>query len=210
MSKYLHDSGINNVTVNHTELYSIFNLMKGIHGNAHYFFNGFSEVKGTNEVVINIIKADEKGSEYHVVMYNDHGKETMFTEKYEFINFNNIKNSDIKNEIGAAIRLYSDDSYKKMFKEIGAAMYSDINFKPKYNLKGINCDGFDYDIQGAELDRLLDRVVGELPDENDADRGVDNKKTLYISIKRGDTKIHTENTQTKRNTYPKIFLPATK
>lgn len=167
MNKYLHDLEYNKIFIYpHKETYSIFNLMKGIHGNAHYFFNGFSEIMGTNEIAINLIKADENGIEYHPIMYHNVNKKInkyiMFTDKYEFVNFNDIKDFKTKWEIGKAIRLYSEESYKQMFEQIGSVMYDQTNFQPSYKLKGLDCDDFNYKQQAEEVDTYLDKVVDKL------------------------------------------------
>ena len=182
MSKYYHDTFDNKITIDHEELYDTYNIIKGIHGHAHYFFNGFSEIKGTCEVVINLIKADLGFENYHTVLYNDNGKETMFSEKYKFVNFNNIKSVDIKNEIAEAIKERNPNVFIEMLECESPQIFNPSTLKPFYKWNAISADDFNYGEAAAEADCLLDDVVGCLPDEENMNTTDENILTITDRI----------------------------
>jgi len=160
MSKYSFDRYKNNVTIDESyDLYNTLNVIKNINDHVHYFFNGFSEIKDTNEVVINLIKADLNFKEYHNIMYYDNGADIIFLEKYEFVNFNKIKNNEIKHEIAMAIKERNPSGFHEALIETSSLMFNPVSLKPFYTWEGIGLSGFDFKNEGLLVERLLIIVI---------------------------------------------------
>lgn len=115
MDKYHFDENKNRMFINNDDLYSDLNIIKNINGTAHYFFNGFAYKKETKEIVIDLIRANSQFSEYQNVMCKGKYRKMKFSDKYEFINFNDIKNDGIKNSIVVAIQERNPDEAMEMF-----------------------------------------------------------------------------------------------
>lgn len=134
------------------EPYDTFNIIKNINGSAHYFFNGFEKIQGTNEIVIKLIRANEHLSEYVNVMYDGRRKNIKFTDKYEFIDFNKIQDHNIKLEIADAIKIKDRAAYDNFFN-------FPENRHGQVDIEAINSDLFNYKNAAKELDRYLAKLI---------------------------------------------------
>lgn len=165
MNKYYHDKDNNKILIGYKELYNTYNLIKGIHNHAIYFFNGFSQVKGTTEVVINLIKADLNFKEYHVKLYDDYSTKISFSEKYEFVNFNEIKSNVIKHEIVEAIKERNSNMFDEILEFESPLLYDEFSYKPHFKWNALSSDAFDYEAEAVIADGLLEDVINSIPAE---------------------------------------------
>jgi len=135
--------------------YDTFNIIKNKNGSAHYFFNGFERIKGTDEIVIKLIRANDTFSDYANIMYDGRRKNIKFSDKYEFINFNKIKDHNIKLEIAAAIKIKDRSAYDDFFniEEGNHGSYK------RTNIEAVDGDTFDYDGTALKIDQHLAGLI---------------------------------------------------
>jgi hypothetical protein len=135
--------------------YDTFNIIKNKNGSAHYFFNGFERIKGTDEIIIKLIRANDSFTDYNNVMYDGRRKNIKFSDKYEFINFNEIKEHNIKLEIAEAIKLKDRSAYDDFF-HINNTNHG--NYK-RSNIDAVDGDTFDYDGNTLKIDQHLAGLI---------------------------------------------------
>jgi len=140
-----------------TAPYNIFNIIKNVNGTAHYFFNGFSRIDGTNEIVINLIRANKTCSEYANIMYDGKRNDIKFSEKYKFINFNDIDNNQIKDDIVEAIELKDYPEYVRSIKNTATLFDSDLMPFKRYHT--IPTNKYNYINEADFLNNQLEKIT---------------------------------------------------
>lgn len=167
-----------NTETNHERLivnkpYSIFNIIKNVNGTAHYFFNGFERIQGTHEIVIKLIRANKTFSDSTNIMHDGRRKNIKFTDKYYFVNFNDIKDINEQNQIAEAIKEKDYAAYNEMFK-VSPTLY-DENFNTSNKIIANLDHTFDYKGIGERLGEILSKFV-----KHYSKSGIKKDKPLHV------------------------------